>query len=66
MRVLVFERGNLGTHILGQGQLEDSLRIGLAETPEVQAHFAGLRPMGRLGHAAATRSTARWPAQDSL
>jgi alpha-maltose-1-phosphate synthase len=58
MRVLFFNEGNLGAHILGQGQLEDSLRIGLADAPEVQAHFAGLTPMGRMAHAAATRSTA--------
>ncbi|HEY7831463.1 MAG TPA: glycosyltransferase family 4 protein [Solirubrobacteraceae bacterium] len=58
MRVLFFNEGNLGTHILGQGQLEQALRIGLADAPEVQAHFAGLTPMGRLALAAAVRSTA--------
>jgi glycosyltransferase involved in cell wall biosynthesis len=59
MRVLFFNEGNLGTHILGQGQLEDALRVGLAGTPEIEARFAGLTPMGRLARAAAIRSTAR-------
>lgn len=55
MRVLFFNEGNLGTHVLGQGQLEDALRAGLMSTPAVQARFAGLKPMGRVAHAIATR-----------
>lgn len=55
MRVLFFNEGNLGTHILGQGQLEAALRIGLADAPGVQARFAGLTPMGRWASALATR-----------
>ncbi len=53
--MLFFNEGNLGTHILGQGQLEAALRVGLAGEPCVQARFAGLTPMGRLARAAAIR-----------
>ncbi len=56
MRVLFFNEGNLGSHILGQRQLEAALRAGLASMPEVQARFAGLTPMGRLAAAASERS----------
>lgn len=56
MRVLFFNEGNLGAHIMGQGQLARALRVGLAETPQVQARFAGLEPMGRGAAAAAS-----WP-----
>jgi alpha-maltose-1-phosphate synthase len=56
MRVLFFNEGNLGTHILGQGQLDAALRAGLSDAPDgVQAHFAGLTPMGRWARAAASR-----------
>ncbi len=55
MRVLFFNEGNLGTHIMGQGQLEAALRIGLSEEPGVEARFAGLTPMGRWAAALATR-----------
>jgi glycosyltransferase involved in cell wall biosynthesis len=55
MRVLFFNEGNLGTHILGQGQLEEALHAGLAGAPEVQARFAGLTPIGRATKALATR-----------
>jgi glycosyltransferase involved in cell wall biosynthesis len=55
VRVLFFNEGNLGTHILGQGQLEAALRIGLADAPGVEARFAGLTPMGRWASALATR-----------
>jgi glycosyltransferase involved in cell wall biosynthesis len=47
MRILFFNEGNLGTHVMGQGQLEAALRVGLAHEPDVQARFAGLSPMGR-------------------
>lgn len=46
MRILFFNEGNLGTHIMGQGQLDAALRTGLAVVPEVDARFAGLAPMG--------------------
>jgi glycosyltransferase involved in cell wall biosynthesis len=55
VRVLFLNEGNLGTHILGQGQLEEALSTGLPLAPEVQARFAGIGPMGRLARAAATR-----------
>lgn len=55
MRVLFFNEGNLGTHILGQGQLEEALHAGLALAPGVQARFAGLTPIGRAARALATR-----------
>ncbi|HEV3069930.1 MAG TPA: glycosyltransferase family 4 protein [Solirubrobacteraceae bacterium] len=57
MRALFFNEGNLGTHILGQGQLQDALRIGLTSAPEIEARFAGLTPMGPLARAAAIRTT---------
>jgi glycosyltransferase involved in cell wall biosynthesis len=55
MRVLFFNEGNLGTHIMGQGQLEAALRIGLTDAEDLQARFAGLSPMGRWASALATR-----------
>ncbi|HYM55111.1 MAG TPA: glycosyltransferase family 4 protein [Solirubrobacteraceae bacterium] len=57
MRVLFFNEGNLGTHILGQGQLDEALRVGLTAAPGVEARFAGLTELGRWGRAATTRST---------
>lgn len=55
MRVLFLNEGNLGTYILGQGQLEQALRTGLPYAPEVEARFAGVGPLGRVARAAATR-----------
>ncbi len=55
MRVLFLNEGNLGTYIMGQAQLERALQIGLPFTPEVEARFAGVGPLGRVAHAAATR-----------
>ncbi len=55
MRVLFFNEGNLGTHVLGHGQLDGALRAGLAATPDVEARFAGLTPMGRWANAGASR-----------
>jgi alpha-maltose-1-phosphate synthase len=55
MRVLFFNEGNLGTHIMGQGQLEAALRTGLTDAPDVRARFAGLTPMGRWAGMLATR-----------
>src|SRR5487761_2474768 len=63
MRILFFNEGNLGSHIMGQGQLDEALRVGLAGTPGVEARFAGLTPMGRWAGAAAPRPhppLARW------
>ncbi len=55
MRVLFLNEGNLGTYIMGQGQLEQALRVGLAEAPALEARFAGLGELGSLARAAATR-----------
>jgi alpha-maltose-1-phosphate synthase len=55
MRVLFFNDGNLGIHAMGQGQLSEALRVGLAETSDVEASFAGLSPMGKLAGALASR-----------
>jgi glycosyltransferase involved in cell wall biosynthesis len=52
MRVLFFNEGNLGKQIMGQGQLEAALRVGLSDAPDVSARFAGLAPMGRLARTA--------------
>jgi glycosyltransferase involved in cell wall biosynthesis len=63
MRVLFFNEGNLGSHILGQGQLDAALRTGLESRPDVEARFAGLQEPGRWQHAAASRTIpglARW------
>jgi glycosyltransferase involved in cell wall biosynthesis len=46
MRVLFFNEGNLGTHVLGHAQLDAALRSGLSSTPDVEARFASLTPMG--------------------
>src|ERR1039458_9953597 len=53
VRVLFFNEGNLGTHILGQGQLDAALHAGLSSAPDVETHFAGLTPMGRWARAGA-------------
>jgi glycosyltransferase involved in cell wall biosynthesis len=78
VRVLFFNEGNLGTHIMGQGQLEQALRTGLPFAPGVEARFAGLAPMGGLARVIATRPiaplasrgldfrTLRWHAVQSL
>ncbi|MGO9319780.1 MAG: glycosyltransferase family 4 protein [Solirubrobacteraceae bacterium] len=55
MRVLFFNEGNLAGHILGQGQLDAALRIGLGAAPDLEARFAGLTPLSRWERAAATR-----------
>jgi starch synthase len=55
VRVLFFNEGNLGTLVMGQGQLAEALRTGLPFADGVEARFAGLTPMGRLARAAATR-----------
>jgi glycosyltransferase involved in cell wall biosynthesis len=55
MRVLFFNEGNLAGHILGQGQLDAALQVGLSATPDVEARFAGLSPLNRWQQAAASR-----------
>jgi alpha-maltose-1-phosphate synthase len=63
MRVLFLNEGNLGTFVLGQGQLAGALRRGLDGEVEIEARFAAIEPLGRLGHAFATRRFApmsRW------
>lgn len=59
MRVLFFNEGNLGSHVMGQGQVDAVLREHVATAPGVEARFAGLTPMGRLARAAAQRTTPR-------
>jgi starch synthase len=78
LRVLFFNEGNLGHHVLGHHQLERALRAGLHEAPGVEARFAGLSPMPRLASAAASRpieplrranldlATLRWHVVQSL
>ena len=55
MRLLVFNEGNFGSHILGQSKVEDAMRAGLDADPGVQAQFDGLGEMGRLSRALAYR-----------
>jgi glycosyltransferase involved in cell wall biosynthesis len=57
VRVMFFNEGNLGTHILGQAQLDAALHVGLDAVPDVEGRFAGLTPLGRWGNAAVDRST---------
>lgn len=57
MRVMFFNEGNLGAHILGQGQLDEALRVGMDEAPDIDARFTGLTVMGRLARLSADRST---------
>jgi glycosyltransferase involved in cell wall biosynthesis len=52
VRVLFFNEGNLGGHILGQAQLDGALRVGLSNAPDIEAHFTGLEPMGALARGA--------------
>jgi glycosyltransferase involved in cell wall biosynthesis len=47
MRVLFFNEGNLGTHVLGHAQLDAALRSGLQSASGVEAHFASLTAMSR-------------------
>jgi glycosyltransferase involved in cell wall biosynthesis len=55
MRVLFFNEGNIGSHILGQSTLDTALRAGLQATGGVDAVFAGLGPQNRLARALAER-----------
>ncbi len=56
MRVLFFNEGNLGSQVMGQGQLELAIRKGLGAEPGIDARFGGLSPIGTLEHAAAVRT----------
>jgi glycosyltransferase involved in cell wall biosynthesis len=47
MRVLFFNEGNLGTHVLGHAQLDSALRSGLQRASDVEARFASLTTMSR-------------------
>jgi glycosyltransferase involved in cell wall biosynthesis len=78
MRVLFFNEGNLGTHILGQGRFDAAVLAGLPAAPDVEARFAGLAPLGRwasalasfpvpgLGRVGLDFRTARWHVVQSL
>lgn len=55
MRVLFLNEGNLGSHVLGQGQLDEALQTGLRAHNEVEARFAALPELGRFARALATR-----------
>jgi alpha-maltose-1-phosphate synthase len=47
MRVLFFNEGNLGAHVLGHAQLDGALRSGLQGASNIEARFASLTPMSR-------------------
>jgi glycosyltransferase involved in cell wall biosynthesis len=47
VRVLFFNEGNLGAHVLGHAQLDGALRSGLESASDIEAHFASLTPMSR-------------------
>ncbi len=78
MQILFFNEGNLGSQVMGQGQLDEALRTGLERRLDVQARFAGLATMGRAWKALATHPvpvlgrreldlrTLRWHAAQSL
>jgi glycosyltransferase involved in cell wall biosynthesis len=55
MRILFFNEGNLGTYVLGHGQLDAALHTGLKQHPHVEAQFVDLGALGRWGNALATR-----------
>jgi glycosyltransferase involved in cell wall biosynthesis len=55
LRILFFNEGNLGIHVMGQAQLDTALRTGLESRGDVEAVFAGLAPMGRVANALASR-----------
>lgn len=78
MRFMFFNEGNLGTHVVGHGQLEKALRVGLQEQGETEAHFecltemgrwpraAAIRPLPGLAHAGLDPRTLRWHVVQSL
>jgi glycosyltransferase involved in cell wall biosynthesis len=55
LRLLIFNEGNLGSHILGQSQIGDALAAGLEAEPSVHARFEALGEMGHLSRFAAYR-----------
>jgi glycosyltransferase involved in cell wall biosynthesis len=55
VRVLFFNEGNLGSHVLGHAQLDAALRAGLKGVPDVEARFASLAPMSRRAELVAGR-----------
>lgn len=57
MRVLFYNEGNLGSHILGQAQLEATLRAHAPNADGLETSFATLAPQGRVARALAMRST---------
>ncbi|HEV7494070.1 glycosyltransferase family 4 protein [Baekduia sp.] len=57
MRLLFFNEGNLGSYVLGQAQVEATLRRYTQDLPEIETRFLGLATQGRWAHAAATWST---------
>jgi len=57
MRLLFFNEGNLGANILGQAQLEATLRGHATEVEDLQTRFVTLPPQGRLARAAAFKTT---------
>jgi glycosyltransferase involved in cell wall biosynthesis len=56
VRLLFFNEGNLGSYVLGQAQVEATLRRHSAGVADLQTRFAGLSTQGRWAHAAATWS----------
>jgi glycosyltransferase involved in cell wall biosynthesis len=56
MRILFFNEGNLGTHILGQAQLDAALRVGLSAQADVEARFAGIGALNRWQDIVASRA----------
>ena len=78
MRLLFFNEGNLGSHVLGQAQVEATLRAMTDGVDGLDTRFVTLDPQGRWSHAAATWShpllaragldarTVRWHAVQAL
>jgi glycosyltransferase involved in cell wall biosynthesis len=59
VRLLFFNEGNLGSYVLGQAQVEATLRRHTQDLSGVETRFVGLATQGRWAHAAATWSTPR-------
>jgi glycosyltransferase involved in cell wall biosynthesis len=55
LRLLFFNEGDLGSHVLGHSRMADAHRAGLESFPHVEARFARLTEMSRLADAAASR-----------
>jgi glycosyltransferase involved in cell wall biosynthesis len=56
VRLLFFNEGNLGSHVLGQAQVEATLRAMTGGVAGLEAEFVTLSPQGRYAHAAASWS----------